>query len=400
LRYTGNSIRREESMLRVPTNEEKKAVWEAYRARRPTRVPLTWGVNARIVLLDPALNPEGYGFEDYTRDPRVLLTVQSRFQEYVATTLSRTADFDSTLPETWNVYLDNQNVYDAAYFGAPVTFEPGQVPSSLPAYTFDTVDEFLARDFSRPLENPWIRERLATHAALVREAEHFTYLGRKAKVAPFGVGFDGPVTALASLFGADGITLLAAEPEKAGAVLLKITRDCMARNRALADLAGGWKKSEWAGLADDSIQMISTAMYRELVLPLHALWYDEMTATRAADRTRFIHLCGDATRHFRTIRDELGVMSFDTGFPVDHGALRRELGPDAEIMGGPRVTLLRDGTPAQCAAETKAILQSGVMAGGRFVLREGNNLPPRCPLGNLTAVYETCLEHGRYATGE
>ena len=40
-------------MLRVPTDAEKEAAWDAYRARRPTRVPLTWGANARIILLDP-----------------------------------------------------------------------------------------------------------------------------------------------------------------------------------------------------------------------------------------------------------------------------------------------------------------------------------------------------------
>ena len=38
-----------------------------------------------------------------------------------------------------------------------------------------------------------------------------------------------------------------------------------------------------------------------------------------------------------------------------------------------------------------------IMEGGRFILQEANNLPPRCPLSNLAAVYETCLEDGRYA---
>ena len=387
-------------MLKVPSNEAKKAVWDAYRAHRPTRVPLMWGVNPRVLLLDPALNPEGYSFDQYFNEPHVTLVVQSRMQEYVATTLSRTSDAVSSLPETWSFNADVQNVYDAAYFGAPVTFEAGQVPSNRPCYSFDDADEFLRRDFSQPLENPWIRGRLAFHAALVKAAETFSHLGRKGKVAPFGVGFDGPLTAVAALFGADGIALLAAEPEKAKAILLKITRDCMTRNRALADLADGWKKPDRGWLADDSIQLISTAMYRDVVMPAHALWYDEMSTTTPADHKRSIHLCGDATRHFRTLRDELGVYVFDTGFPVDHGALRRELGPEAEIMGGPPIMLLREGTPAQCAAKTKAILQSGVMEGGRFVLREANNLPPGCPQPNLAAVYETCLEYGLYSQSE
>ena len=381
----------------LPTNETKKAVWEAYHARKPTRVPLRWNVNPRIILLNPALNPEGYTFRQYFNEPRVTLTIQSRSQEYVGTTLSKTCDFETKLPDAWSFGVDNQNTYDAAYFGAQIVFEEGQVPSTLPAHTFDDLDDFLARDFSRPLENPWLRGRLAFHAQLTREAETFTYLGRKGSVGAFGVGFDGPVTAIASLFGADGMAILAGEPEKAVRLMNKIVSDVLVRNRTLAERAGGWKKNDWGWAADDSIQLISTEMYREMVLPVHARWYDEISNTKPADGRRSIHLCGDATRHFRTLRDELGVTSFDTGFPVDHGWLRKELGPGVEISGGPPVMVLREQTPADCAAWAKRILQSGIMEGGRFILQEANNLPPCVPLENLTAVYETCLEFGRYA---
>ena len=386
-------------MFTVPSDVEKQAVWDAYRARRPVRVPLTWGVNRRITLLDPALNPEGYSYEGVFNDPHVACIVQSRFEEYVATTLSQVSDGKAALPEVWSFSAENQNVYDAAYFGAEVVFEPGQVPISRAPYTLADVDRFLAMDFSRPLENPYVKSRLDMHRRLVKEAASFTYLGRPGQVLPFGFGFDGPLTAVAGLFGEDGFYLIKADPEKARRLLMKITQDAAARNRALAELNGGFKLPERGGLADDSIQLISTKMYREVVLPSHAWWYDHMSATKAADRRRSIHLCGDATRHFKTIRDELGVDSFDTGFPVDHGALRKELGPDVEILGGPRVDVLLQDTPEECAAVTRGILRSGVTEGGRFILREGNNLPPGCPMENLRAVYETCLEEGRYGEG-
>jgi uroporphyrinogen-III decarboxylase len=96
------------------------------------------------------------------------------------------------------------------------------------------------------------------------------------------------------------------------------------------------------------------------------------------------------------MRDELNVQSFDTGFPVDHGWLREELGPDVRIQGGPHVELLRTGTPAQIREETRRILQSGVMEGGKFVLREGNNLAPGTPEENVAAMYAACREFGRY----
>ncbi len=379
-----------------PSNEEKRAVWDAYRARKPTRVPLMWGVNPRIILLDPELNPEGYTFEQYFTDPHVTLVVQSRFQEYLAVTLNRTCDSDTTPPTAWNFRADSQNIHDGAYFGGRVIFETGQVPSVAPAFGFDDLDSFLDRDFSSPLANPWLKERLEFQARLVREAATFAYLGRKGTVAPFGLGFDGPVTAVATLFGADGMAILAAEPVKAKRLLEKIVDAALVRNRALAELGDGWKKAEWGWAADDSIQLIGVDMYRDLVLPSHARWYEAISTGSAADGRRSIHLCGDATRHFPVLQRDLGITSFDTGFPVDFGALRRMLGPAAEVLGGPTVMKLRDGSPEECAHETRRILQSGIMDGGRFILREGNNLPPRVPLANLEAVYATCLEHGRY----
>lgn len=379
-----------------PTNEEKQAVWDAYRAHKPTRVPLTWGVNPRIIMLNPVLNPEGYTYQQYFNDPRVTLIIQSRFQEYVATTLNRTCDSAVALPESWNFYVDNQNIYDGAYFGGEVVFDEGQVPSVRPAYTFDDLDAFLERDFSLPMTNPWLIDRLEFHGRLVREAETFTYLGRKGTVGAYNLGFDGPVTAVATLFGADGLAILAAEPEKARVLLDKIVDDVLIRNRVLADQTGGWKKTDWTWFADDSIQLISSEMYRELVLPVHARYYDATNSRSAAAGQRCIHLCGDATRHFPVINKELGVTSFDTGFPVDFGQLRQTLGPAVEIAGGPSIMILREGTPDSCAREARRILESGIMQGGRFTLREGNNLPPCVPMANLEAVYNTCREFGNY----
>lgn len=124
--------------------------------------------------------------------------------------------------------------------------------------------------------------------------------------------------------------------------------------------------------------------------------FQEYIATTPASKKRGIHLCGDVSRHLPLIHEKLGVISFDTGFPINHGALRKALGPEVEVSGGPSVSLLQFGTPEQCYARSRDILQSGIKEGGRFILQEGNNLPPACPLDNLRAVYAACLEFGRY----
>ncbi len=383
----------------LPSDADKAAVWEAYRARRPVRVPLRWNANPRIVLLDPALNPEGWGFEAYNRDPEVLMTVQARLLAYRAEVLGRTCDFACAPPSEWTFVVDSQNTYDAAYFGAAVSYEPGQVPATRPPFTLADVDDFLDETFPPPLENPWLRERLAFLAEIEKAAVAFTHLGRKGKVQPLGIGFDGPVTVAANLFDSDVFLLMAMDPDKARRLFEKITREAARRNRALAEHFGRSFPPEFGGLADDSIQLITVEMYEELVLPVHELWYQlTSTAPRAAGK-RSMHLCGDATRHFPVIHERLGVTSFDTGFPVDHGRLREQLGPDVEISGGPRADLLLQGSPEACAESARQILTSGVMRGGRFILQEANNLPPCVPPANLAAVYEVCLEYGRYTRG-
>ncbi len=382
---------------RRPTREEKLQLRTLAGEGRAPRVLCHWGANSRVVVLDPALNPEGFTYAQMLSDPAVPPIIQSRFQEYWNTTIAETCDNPGGLPATWEFSVEYHNVYDAAYFGAPVEFKEGQVPATRhPFLGLDDVDAFMRQDIRHPLDNPYIKAQLAFREALVKASAGFTHLGRPGKVAPFTLGFDGPLTAAFMLFGDAIFLLMAAEPERARALLLFITEACIIRNQALLELAGRPVRQAYGGLADDTIQLISTAMLEDLVLPAHALWYDRMSTTTPADRRRSLHCCGDGTRHFKTIADILGVSAFDTGFPVDHGALRRELGPEVHIAGGPAVPLFLSGTPEALFEETRRILTSGIKEGRRFGLREGNNLPPRVPLENLHAVYQACLAYGAY----
>lgn len=97
---------------------------------------------------------------------------------------------------------------------------------------------------------------------------------------------------------------------------------------------------------------------------------------------------GKPIRHFKTLRAEINVQEFETGFPVDFGKLRRELGPEVLIHGGPNIMLLLNGTPEAVREETRRILNSGIAEGGRIILREGNNLALRTPFINLDAMYQ------------
>ena len=378
-------------MKAIPSDQEKLAVWEAYHQGRPTRVPVRWNVNPRIILLNPVLNPQGYDFESYSHDPRVMLAVQARFWEHVHTQLNRTCDGPMALPARWTFYLDTQNITDGAYFGDPVHYAPGQCPATHPQRTADDIGQFLDEDFPPPLENPWLKERLAFYEALKREAKNFTYLGRRGEVCPFVLGSDGPMTAGVTLMGESFVTLMALDPDPCRRFFDWVVDRSLERKRALQQYMGVKDDPQFLGLADDSVQMIGEQMFEDLVLASHRRWYVQNTAPK-----RLMHLCGNATRHFELIHRRLGVSSFDTGFPVDHGDLRRRLGPGVEISGGPRVDLLLKGLPGDCAQAAADILRSGIKQGGRFILQEGNNLPPCVPLENLAAVYEVARELGIY----
>jgi len=377
----------------VPTNEQKQAVWDAYRAGRPTRVPVTFGVNPRVVILDPEWNPRGVTFEEYWRDARVAVDVQLEFLRYGAEYLHHYCDWPVGWPESYDLYVDVQNVYDSAYFGCPVQFRDGQVPDVRPVLAGGDKERIFELDIDRPLDNPFVQECLQRYEDLKRAAERVAFHGIRLGVRPVLFGFDGPLTIATNLRGVEIYSDLYEDPDYVRRLFDFITRGVIIRNRAMARHFGREAFQGPRGvIADDSVQLISTPMYRDLVAPHHRHYLSQWSG----EGPHHMHLCGDATRHFRTICDELHVDSFDTGFPVDHGALRAQLGPGVEIYGGPEVALLRNGTPQAVYERTRAILTSGVMDGGRFALREGNNLPPRCPEANLAAMYRAALEYGVY----
>ncbi len=69
---------------------------------------------------------------------------------------------------------------------------------------------------------------------------------------------------------------------------------------------------------------------------------------------------------------------------------------DVEIFGGVEGPTLLGGTPQQVYERAREILQSGITEGGRFVLRDANNLPPNVPWANLAAMYKAAFDFGVY----
>jgi uroporphyrinogen-III decarboxylase len=377
------------------SNEDKARIHEAYRSHKPIRVPVIFGANPRLVVLDPKWNRAGITFRDYFTSGAVLVEMQLRFMEYRTQYLNQYCDDPTGRPEKFEFYVDWQNSYDSLYFGCPLHYRDGEVPDTTPILAGADKQRLFDFDLDHPLDNPFIRWMLQRYEDIKSAAGRLSQAGVSFSVRPPMLGFDGHLTIATCLRGQELYSDFYEDPPYVHKLLDFIGRAVGIRNQALGDRLGVKAfDGPTAWFADDSIQLISIETYRQFLLPQHRQWY----ARWSVQGPHFIHLCGDATRFFPLLHRELNVCGFDTGFPVDHGALRRELGPEVELLGGPEVGLLLSGTPERVYARTQAILQSGVMAGGRFMLREANNLPPRVPEPNLKTFYQACLDHGGYGS--
>jgi hypothetical protein len=369
-------------------NADAKRAMDAWNAGRPTRTPIVLGVNSRYFLASPAANPEGLDFQRYSEDADAMFDALLRFQRWSRFNLLQDAELG--LPEEWVIAPDFQNYYEAAWFGCPIHYMDGQVPDTRPAFA-DAPERVMEKGLPGPFDG--IMGRALRYYERFRErAERETFLGRPIRAIPPGCGggTDGPMTVACNLFGAGfACAAMAEEPDRLQRLFAYITEANLRRIAAWRALAGVQFPQENYWFADDSVALISTAMYRERVMPWHRKLLDAF-----AGRERGIHLCGDATRHFPCIREGLGITGFDTGFPVDFGRLRRELGPRVRLQGGPHVEFLRTAAPAEVFAETKRVLGTGVLDGGLFLLREGNNLAPGTPVENTEAMYLAGREFG------
>ena len=374
-------------------NEEVAHVWEAYNARKPMRVPMILSMTSRIYLLNPELNKEGITFQQYSEDPDLMAKVQMLNQDYIRHNMLQDAEMG--LPKDgWWINVDLQNYYEAAWFGAPVEYRPGQVPDTTPILNESNKRMLFDRGLPNPFTSGIMAKNWSFYEHMKANQDKYSHKGLPViSVYPYALGTDGPMTIAAMLRGASEICLeMYEDPEYVHELLLFITQAVIKRIKAYREFMGEDIKPQSWMFPDDSIELLSLEMYKEFVLPYHKMLLNEL----AGDGPHSIHLCGNVQRLMPTIKDELNISMWDAGFPVDYGLARKQLGPDFQIQTGPRVSTLLHGTPEDVFNEARDILQSGIMAGGRFVLRDANNLSPCTPVSNIKAMYEAAKKFGTY----
>ena len=355
------------------------------------------GVNLRYTMWRSSANPSGIDFGRYFTDADAMLQRQLEHQAWVRRYVPQDAEMGGAPDDGWHVQVDFLNSYEAGWFGCGLRFFDGEVPDSEPAFAEEAQRQrLLTRGVPHVFDGGLMAQNWEFYEQLCRrQQDGFEYEGRPiARVLPAGLGTDGPLTVACNLRGAAQVFAdLALDPGYMRDLLEFITDATIARIKAYRQHLGQPERTAGLAFADDAVQSISTDMYRDLVLPCHRRLIDELADGTAANS---IHLCGAATHHFTFLRDELNIRSFDTGFPVDFGQLRADLGPEVEIKGGPSVMFLHHATPEEVRQEVGRILASGVGFGRRLILREANNLPPDVNLETLWAFYDAVREIGVY----
>jgi len=383
-------------------NEGVKRVWIAYNSGRPYRIPITVCGSIRNLFENPELNNTGYTFEDFFKNPEVQIKAQLVYQKWVRYNLI--CDQEMGPPANgWQINIDFQNSYEAGWFGCPLQFFGNNVP--------DTVE--ILKDNKNKLYELVPPDPLKGNL-LGRAMEFFEYMQDSCPKMEFeglpvkppitipGESTDGPFTVACKLRGLTELCLDMYEDSKFFHDLMRfITENIIHRMKAIRKWRwsripdspdkGKFKISNWR-FADDCIAMLSIEQYKEFVLPYHKKLVEEFSDGGPVT----MHLCGDATHLFKFLKENLNVYSFETGFPVDFGKVRKELGPEVEIKGGPTIMLLKDSSSEEVRREVKRICESGVMEGGRFILIAANNLAPCTPIEHIEAMYKAGKEYGRY----
>jgi len=375
-------------------NAEAAEVWERYDNGEPSRIPMTLGMNARMVILDEELSG-GVTFEKYYNDPKCMMETQLAFRRYEA--FETVYDHAMGLPERgWHVYPDFQNDAECGWFGAEVKYSGNAVPFTIPLLRDDDKKKSLFKNGIPELFGGLLGKAFEYREYFLRQKEKgFEFLGRPIDSVGFpATGTDGPMTVACMLRGTTEFCLdLYEDPEYALALLEFITEAAIFRIKGLRKYFGQNEIEKSFGFADDSIQLLSQNDYRRFVLPFHKRLINELTDGTGRNS---IHLCGDATHHFKTLQDELNIFSFDTGFPINFTKTFGELSRETQISGGVHVHTLLTAKPAEVREAVRKICEEVKPISKRFVIRDANNVSPRTPLENISAMYDAVKEFGRY----
>ena len=337
--------------------QEAMELWGAYAREENARVPITFACDEQVWL-----KVSGHTFREFYADPEVHLKVQLEGRRWFYENVVGDTKPPGRWPVTVQLWMEEDE-----YFGCETVYQEDDYAWSRPllmgredllAHLADLDPEAQVRK-GRAF---WMYE------ALKGLTEVLTFGGRPVEVVRPGGSTHGIFTKAAEIRGIDRICVdLYDDPDFVERLLQVVTEKTIGRIRAWHRLATGREAegpSEGGfGFCDDSLQLISSAMYERMVLPWHERLYTAVTRGR-----RSLHLCGLSSQHYRTLRERLNVTSLDgPGIFADLGHYLKTLGPDFSFASA-RIdsSTLAQGTPAEIEGAMRKLLSPEAKIPGRF----------------------------------
>lgn len=368
-------------------NAEARAVVEAWRNDRPTRVPLL--CSDSYIMHGFYVGESGGDYERYYRDPDEMARVQLE----AARRRRELPIYDLPLgeaPESWPLAVDFWPVPSPGWFGCPILYRKDAV---IAHHGLD-----LDKDACERMELPdprsgGILAQMAEFRTQMQErwAGKVQFLGRPVGPVAAGVDHYGVLAMALDVRGPDILSDLYEDPEFAKRFLLKMAEWCDALEDAWLrkpDGSRGYFRN-----TDHGIDMLSAGMYEEFIVPV----IREMNRRRGTPMPSGIHHCGRGAHLFPVIRKVCPLQRIDDlTYPLnDIAGVRRAVGDEVWIKVVIEEGILRSGPPETIRQTVRELMRSGAKGRGRLSMNAGDLLAG-IPMDHRTALYESVKEFGTY----
>jgi hypothetical protein len=329
----------------------------------------------------------GLPYGEFFRDAETQYYWQLQFLKYRLEHIPE--DIACTGPTVWvSPYFDN--VLDSDAFGAQVIWPENETLHAVPTiHSLDAMERFTLPALDAGLwgrSTDWWRQM----QGFVRETRvTFNGVAGRVDVGMLGPSYLSPHMIAVDLVGTDFYLWQAEHPAACHRFLAKLTQGLLASGRRFREIDP--RPRGWYGLAEDSAQVLSPAMFREFCVPYADQLFTAFGAGLADGRS--VHMCGQSSHLHGVLVNDLRASSFNLfGYLVPPAVAARNLGGRMLLWGNLNPMLLLNGTPAEVKQACRECLTALAPCGG-FLLGDGANVCPGTPLANLAAVTAAAEEY-------
>ena len=330
----------------------------------------------------------GLNYQDFFESAEAQYYWQLQFAKYRMENIPE--DFCQGTDVAVYPYFDN--VIPASAFGAEIHYPDNETLQAVPV--MERVDQIDRLDIPDPEAGLWgtALEWWQEMKGLAEETE-LTFNGKtpgRVVASPPGFGAMGPHMVAVDLAGENFYLWMAEYPEKCHDLLRTITAGLV---RAEEHCRKVDPRPRGAfGIAEDSIQICSAAMYEEFCMPYDGALYHRFGS--GLPNGRGMHMCGDANHLLDSLVNKAAITSFNVfGYAVKPDTAAAAMGGKVRLWGNINPMLLQNGTVDEVKAAATEALEAMAPCGG-FMLGDGANICPGTPPANLTAMMEAASAYG------